>query len=121
MFLISGNNTGTGILQNIMDSDGTGLICEAEADTLSTAIGSDHGHWSDTLRKAFDHDRLSYNRRTDQEYREVKKSYLSVLIRVRRRRCKLSFRRQKTDHTPANYIITCAESVNGSANLWTTR
>ena len=63
MFLISGNNTGTGILQNIMDSDGTGLICEAEADTLSTAIGSDHGHWSDTLRKAFDHDRLSYNRR----------------------------------------------------------
>lgn len=80
MFLISGNNTGTGILQNIMDSDGTGLIYEAEADTLSTAIGSDHGHWSDTLRKAFDHDRLSYNRRTDQEYREVKKSYLSVLI-----------------------------------------
>ena len=74
MFLISGNNTGTGILQNIMDSDGTGLICEAEADTLSTAIGSDHGHWSDTLRKAFDHDRLSYNRRTDRsEERRVGK------------------------------------------------
>ena len=54
MFLISGNNTGTGILQNIMDSEGTGLIFESEADTLSTAIGSEHGHWSDTLRKAFD-------------------------------------------------------------------
>ena len=80
MFLISGNNTGTGILQNIMDANGTGFICESEADTLSTAIGSDYGHWSDTLRKAFDHDRLSYNRRTDQEYREVKKSYLSVLL-----------------------------------------
>jgi len=80
MFLISGNNSGTGILQNLMDSDGTGLICESEADTISTAIGSDYGHWSDTMRKAFDHDRLSYNRRTDQEYREVKKSYLSVLI-----------------------------------------
>ena len=73
MFLISGNNTGTGILQNIIDSDGTGLICESEADTISAAIGSEYGHWSDTLRKAFDHDRLSYNRRTDQEYREVKK------------------------------------------------
>ena len=80
MFLISGNNTGTGILQNIMDANGTGLICETEADTISAAIGSDAGHWSDTLRKAFDHDRLSYNRRTDQEYREVKKSYLSVLL-----------------------------------------
>ena len=80
MFLISGNNTGTGILQNIMDANGTGLICETEADTISAAIGSEYGHWSDTLRKAYDHDRLSYNRRTDQEYREVKKSYLSVLL-----------------------------------------
>ena len=80
MFLISGNNTGTGILQNIIDSDGTGLICESEADTISTAIGSEYGHWSDTMRKAFDHDRLSYNRRTDHEYREVKKTYLSVLL-----------------------------------------
>ena len=80
MFLISGNNTGTGILQNLMDSDGTGLICESEADTISTAIGSEYGHWSDTMRKAFDHDGLSYNRRTDREYREVKKSYLSVLL-----------------------------------------
>ena len=80
MFIISGNNTGTGILQNIMDSDGIGFICESEADTLSTAINADHGHWSDTLRKAFDHDCLSYNRRTDQEYREVKKSYISLNI-----------------------------------------
>ena len=80
MFLISGNNTGTGILQNIMDANGTGLICETKADTISAAIGSEYGHWSDTLRKAFDHDRLSYNRRTDQEYREVKKSYLSLLL-----------------------------------------
>ena len=55
MFLISGNNTGTGILQNIMDSNGTGIICESEADTVSTAIGTEYGNWSDTLRKAFDH------------------------------------------------------------------
>lgn len=80
MFLISGNNTGTGILQNIMDNDGTGIICESEADTVSAAIGTEYGHWSDTLRKAFDHDRLSYNRRTDREYREVSRSYLSVLL-----------------------------------------
>ena len=51
MFLISGNNTGTGILQNIMDSNGTGIICESEADTVSTAIGTEYGNWSDTLRK----------------------------------------------------------------------
>ena len=86
MFLISGNNTGTGILQNLMDSDGTGLICESEADTISTAIGSEYGHWSDTMRKAFDHDRLSYNRRTDQEYREVKRLIFPYFCRALRHR-----------------------------------
>lgn len=80
MFLIAGDNSGSGIVENIIDAGGTGLICETEADTVSTAIGSDYGHWSHTLRKSFDHDRLAFNRRTNHEYRECKKSYLSVLL-----------------------------------------
>lgn len=80
MFLIAGDNSGAGMLENLMDADGAGLICETEADTVSTAIGTDYGHWSDTLRKSFDHERLAYNRRTNHEYRECNKSYLSVLI-----------------------------------------
>lgn len=80
MFLISGNNTGTGILQNIIESGGVGLILEVEADTISTAIGTEYGHWSDTMRKGFDHDPLAYNRRTNEEYREVRKTYLSILL-----------------------------------------
>ncbi|WP_420511787.1 DUF3987 domain-containing protein, partial [Klebsiella pneumoniae] len=46
MFIIPGNNTGTGLLQNLIDSDGTGIICESEADTVSTAIGTEFGNWS---------------------------------------------------------------------------
>lgn len=80
MFIISGNNTGTGLLQNIIDSGGVGIICESEADTISTAIKGEHGNWSETLRRAFDHDRLSYNRRTDNEYMEMGNFFLSVLI-----------------------------------------
>lgn len=80
MFLIAGNNSGSGIQENLMDANGTGLICETEADTVSTAIGADYGQWSETLRKSFDHDRLSFNRRTNHEYRECNKSYLSVLL-----------------------------------------
>ena len=49
-------------------------------DTVSTAIGADHGHWSDTLRKCHDHERLAFNRRTNHEYRECDESYLSVLL-----------------------------------------
>lgn len=80
MFLITGDNSGTGILENLIEADGVGLICETEADTVSTAIGADHGHWSDTLRKCHDHERLSFNRRTNKEYRECAASYLSVLL-----------------------------------------
>lgn len=80
MFLIAGDNSGSGMLENLMDADGAGLICETEADTVSAAIGTDYGHWSDTLRKSFDHERLAYNRRTNHEYRECRKSYLSVLL-----------------------------------------
>ncbi len=80
LFLFAGKNSGTGMLQNIMDADGMGLIFETEADTLSTAIGADYGRFSDTLRKCFDHDRISYNRRTEQEYREVESTYLGVLV-----------------------------------------
>lgn len=80
MFLIAGDNSGAGMMENLMDAEGVGLICETEADTVSAAIGADYGHWSDTLRKSFDHERLAYNRRTNHEYRECPKSYLSVLL-----------------------------------------
>ncbi|MDD2952178.1 MAG: DUF3987 domain-containing protein [Parabacteroides sp.] len=80
MFIFSGNNTGTGMLQNIIDSGGVGIICETEADMVSNAIASDHGHWSEVIRCSFDHDPLSYNRRMDREYRELMQSFLAVLI-----------------------------------------
>lgn len=80
MFLIAGDNSGTGVLENLIEADGVGLICETEADTVSTAIGTDYGHWSDTLRKCFDHDRLAFNRRMNHEYLECMKSFLSVLL-----------------------------------------
>lgn len=80
MFLIPGNNTGTGIMQNIIESGGTGFLCEEEADTVASAISGEYGKWSDTLRKLFDQERLSYNRRTNQEYREVGQTCVGVEI-----------------------------------------
>ena len=80
MFLIAGDNSGTGVLENLIEADGVGLICETEADSVSTAIGTDYGHWSDTLRKCYDHDRLAFNRRMNHEYLECMKSFLSVLL-----------------------------------------
>lgn len=81
MLLIPGNNSGTGILQLLMDSGGVGIIFEAEADTIVTAIQSEYGKWSDLLRNAFDHQRLAYNRRGNGgEYREIEESLLTVVL-----------------------------------------
>jgi hypothetical protein len=80
LFFIAGDNTGTGIQENIIDNNGFGLIMEAEAEVLSAAIQSEYGHWSHTLRKAFDHEFLSYNRRKDKEYRECDCLRVSVVI-----------------------------------------
>ncbi len=80
MFLIPGNNSGTGILENIIDSEGVGLIFECEADTVSASINTDYGNFSDTLRKLFDHELLSFNRRQNHEYRCVAKTCVSVFL-----------------------------------------
>ena len=117
MFLISGNNSGTGILQNIMDANGTGLICETEADTIASAISSEYGHWSDTLRKAFDHDRLSYNRRTDQEYREVKRIFLAVLLSGTPAQVRALIPSAENGLSPANCSTTCTASIHGLTSL----
>ena len=109
MFLIAGNNSATGMLENLMDAGGVGLMCESEADTVSTAIGTDYGHWSDTLRKAFDHDRLSFNRRTNHEYREISQTYLSVLLSG-------TPAQVKTDFSAGRFSTPCPPPPDGSTN-----
>ena len=80
LFFIPGNITGTGMLQLLIDNGGRGFIFEVEADTVSTAIRGDYGQWSDALRKCFENEGVNYFRRTGQEYRECKNTFLSVLL-----------------------------------------
>ncbi len=80
LFLIPGDNSSTGIAQNVIDAGGNGLIVETEADTVTTAIGADYGKWSHMLRRFFDQDRIAYNRRQNQEYREVSHTLVGVLL-----------------------------------------
>jgi hypothetical protein len=80
LFFVAGDNTGTGIEENLIDQEGLGMISVSEASILSAAINSDYGNWSSTLRQAFDHDGIAYNRRMNQEHRECKRLLLSVLI-----------------------------------------
>jgi len=62
------------------DSDKRGLIFETEGDTLAKAFKSDYGDFSDGFRNAFQHEPISYYRRTDKEYVEIDRPCLSALL-----------------------------------------
>lgn len=80
MLFIPANSSSTAIYQTLHDCDGSGLIFESEADTLSAALATDYGNFSDGLRKAFHHENISYNRRKDREYVEIPNPRLSLLL-----------------------------------------
>ena len=53
---------------------------ETEGDTLANTFGSDYGNYSDGFRKAFHHETISYIRRKDREYVNIKHPKLSTLL-----------------------------------------
>jgi hypothetical protein len=80
MLLLPANNSATGLFQLMFDSGGRGLIFETEGDTLSQALKTDYGNYSDGFRKAFHHEMISYYRRTNRENVEIEKPCLSTLL-----------------------------------------
>ena len=80
MLFIPANSSATAVYQVLGDNGGTGLLFETEGDTLANTFGSDYGNYSDGFRKAFHHETISYIRRKDREYVNIKNPRLSTLL-----------------------------------------
>jgi hypothetical protein len=80
MLVIPANSSASSFLKILGDNDGIGLLFESEGDTLSQALKSDYGNYSDVLRKAFHHELVSLSRRKDREYCEVANPRVSVAL-----------------------------------------
>ena len=80
MLFIPANSSATAVYQVLNDNGGEGLMFEAEGDTLANTFGSDYGNYSDGFRKAFHHETISYIRRKDREYVNIKQPKLSTLL-----------------------------------------
>ena len=80
LFVIPGNNTGAGLIHNIVNSNGIGLIFEPEADTLSFSNKSQYGQFNDIMRKLHDNEGLSYSRRSDDEHEEIDKTCVGLVL-----------------------------------------
>ncbi len=77
---IPANSSYAKILSHLMQNNECGIICETEADTMGNVLKQEWGSYSDMLRKAFHHERLSSSKKTNNEFNEVKKPRLSVAL-----------------------------------------
>lgn len=80
LLFIPANNSHSGFVELLHDNDGRGILFETEGDTLAHALKTDYGGFSDVLRKAFHHERVSFYRRTGREHREIETPHLSVVL-----------------------------------------
>ncbi len=77
---IPANSSATATYQALSDNQGWGVIFETEADTMTQALKSDYGDYSDGLRKAFHHEPITYNRRKEQERVNIYCPRLAVML-----------------------------------------
>lgn len=77
---IPANTSNAKIIQHLDNNQGRGIICETEADTLGQTFKKEWGSYSDMLRKAFHHEKISISRKTDGEFIEVNNPQLSVAL-----------------------------------------
>ena len=80
MLYIPANNSSSGMFQLLYENKGRGLIFETEADTLAKNFTKDYGDYSDGFRNAFHHEPISYYRKTEREYVEMKEPCLSCVL-----------------------------------------
>jgi hypothetical protein len=79
LFFIPANNSASGIIE-LLNHNGSCVICETESDTVANTFKQDWGNYSDLLRKAFHHECIDMNRRTNREYISIENPQLSVCI-----------------------------------------
>ena len=80
ILFIPANSSATAFYQTLSENDEKGLMFETEGDTLANTFAADHGHYSEGFRQAFQHESISYTRRKDREYVNVKRPRLSAVL-----------------------------------------
>lgn len=77
---IPANTSNAKIIQHLQNNNGSGIICETEADTLGQTFKNEWGSYSDLLRKAFHHEKISISRKANNEYFEIENPQLAVAL-----------------------------------------
>jgi hypothetical protein len=80
VLFIPANSSSAAVIGHLEQSDGIGIICETEADTMANSLKADWGGYSDLLRKAFHHEPVTYSRKTNDEFVEVERPRIAIAL-----------------------------------------
>ncbi|MBG0782052.1 MAG: DUF3987 domain-containing protein [Bacteroidales bacterium] len=80
ILFIPANSSAAAVIGHLEQSDGSGIIFETEADTMGNSFKQDWGGYSDLLRKAFQHEPVTYSRKANDEFIEVQNPCVSVAL-----------------------------------------
>lgn len=78
--VIPANSSSASFIRSLHNSNGSGIIFETEADSLSNILKQEWGNYSDILRKAYHHEPITYSRKEDAVEIDLHEPKLSVLI-----------------------------------------
>ncbi len=68
------------LVEHLQNNGGQGIICETEADIMSGTKRQEWGDYSALLRMAFHHEKYSYSRKTNNEFVEINRPSLALVL-----------------------------------------
>ena len=77
---IPANSSSAMLIRQLSSNKEGGILFESEADTLGNVLKQDWGGYSDLMRKAFHHEAISYSRKFNDQYIEIEKPKLTVVL-----------------------------------------
>ena len=78
--LTPGNITSAGFMELLQKQNGHALIFETEGDTIANIHKTEHGNYSDMMRKAFHHEAITSYRKTDSQRVDIDYPRVSIVI-----------------------------------------
>ena len=77
---IPANSSSAMLIRHLDQNEDSGILFESEADTLGNVLKQDWGGYSDLMRKAYHHEAISYSRKSNRDFIEIKHPKLSVAL-----------------------------------------
>lgn len=74
------NSSAAALLKTLSDNEGSGLMWEAELDTITRSFKSDYGNFSDAMRTNFHAETISYSRKHNREFVEINNPHFGIVV-----------------------------------------